>query len=181
VEAREIEANIRASVAALHALPGETVGVEMPFKGEHALRLQVGEEEIHLRGIIDRLDSIPSGGYRVIDYKTGKSGYDSAKELAEGKRLQLAIYAMAVDQQQGAGSVADAFYFFVHKGEAARWSLASFEGGTENAYAIARRAAGGAVAGIRSGNFVPTPPDGGCPEYCPAAAWCWKYTPRGAR
>jgi len=181
VEAREIEANIRRSVAALHEMPGETIATERRLGGANALQLQVEGEVIPLRGVIDRLDLLPDGGYRVIDYKTGKSGYDAPKPLAEGKRLQLALYALAVEQTQGADSVADALYFFVHKGEPARWSLATFEGGPQNAYAIARSAVAEAVAGIRSGNFVPKPPDGGCPDYCPAAAWCWRYTPRDGR
>ena len=31
---------------------------------------------------------------------------------------------------------------------------------------------------IRQGHFAPKPPDGGCPPWCPAADFCWRYTPR---
>ena len=35
------------------------------------------------------------------------------------------------------------------------------------------------VRGVRAGQFAPKPPDDGCPDYCPAAAFCWHYAPRG--
>jgi hypothetical protein len=34
-----------------------------------------------------------------------------------------------------------------------------------------------AVRAIRTGDFVPHPPAGGCPGYCPAAGYCWHYDP----
>lgn len=179
IEAREIADNLRATVAVLDTLEGEPVAVEKRFARDTALLLTTDAGTVRVRGYVDRIDRLPSGKYRVIDYKTGKAGYDSSRPLAEGKRLQLALYALAVEQAEGAGSVADGRYFFVHTGEAARWSLASFEGGIDQTYEIARAAVQQAAGGIRAGNFVPMPPDGGCPDYCPAAAWCWHYQPRG--
>lgn len=179
VEAESIARAIRESAAHLEKLPGEIVAVEMRFREQSALRLHADGEEIRIRGIIDRLDRMPAGGLRVIDYKTGKGGYDTPRPLLEGKRLQLALYAMAVEQMRDYDSVEDALYYFVHTGEAARWSLAAIEGGKERAYATAAAAASGAVQGIRDGNFVPEPPESGCPDYCPAAGWCWHYRPRG--
>jgi hypothetical protein len=31
------------------------------------------------------------------------------------------------------------------------------------------------VKAIRAGKFSPRVPNGGCPSYCPAAVWCWRY------
>jgi hypothetical protein len=33
------------------------------------------------------------------------------------------------------------------------------------------------ITGIRAADFPPMPPKGGCPSYCPAAQWCWRYEP----
>jgi len=36
-----------------------------------------------------------------------------------------------------------------------------------------------AVQGVRAGRFAPSAPRGGCPSYCPATVWCWRYAPEG--
>jgi ATP-dependent helicase/DNAse subunit B len=51
--------------------------------------------------------------------------------------------------------------------------------GPAAAYAVARGHVDRIVKGVSSGAFAPVPPPGGCPEYCPAAAWCWRYQPAG--
>ncbi len=63
--------------------------------GSDPLVICCGGEEIRLHGVIDRVDIAPAGNIRVIDYKSSsKNGYDR-KELDEGKKLQLPIYALA--------------------------------------------------------------------------------------
>ncbi len=32
------------------------------------------------------------------------------------------------------------------------------------------------VEAIRAGKFEPRVPPGGCPSYCPATAWCWRFS-----
>jgi hypothetical protein len=82
------------------------------------------------------------------------------------------------------GEVADGFYWFVHKARASRWSLAKFEdpatgaSGPAAASALAVDHAAAAVRGARRGEFTPQPPAEGCPDYCPAAAFCWHFRPK---
>ena len=52
-----------------------------------------------IRGSIDRIDRLPSGGIEVIDYKTGRM--TSQKGVDES--LQLSIYALACRDALGLG------------------------------------------------------------------------------
>jgi putative RecB family exonuclease len=52
-------------------------------------------EGVKLRGVIDRVDKLDSGGLSIIDYKTNKELF-AANYLAED--LQLTIYQMAAEQ-----------------------------------------------------------------------------------
>jgi RecB family exonuclease len=58
--------------------------------------------EVRIGGRIDRVDvvELPDGGlgFWVIDYKTGKGLYYSASDLQSLRRLQLALYALAVER-----------------------------------------------------------------------------------
>jgi hypothetical protein len=49
--------------------------------------------------------------------------------------------------------------------------------GVNGAADLARHYIGNYVAGIREGDFRPRPPEGGCPAYCPARLFCWRYQP----
>jgi len=51
-----------------------------------------------LRGIIDRLDKLPSGGYEIIDYKTGRS---LPPRYRVDSDLQLSIYYLAAKELWG--------------------------------------------------------------------------------
>ncbi|HEX2778715.1 MAG TPA: PD-(D/E)XK nuclease family protein, partial [Gemmatimonadaceae bacterium] len=58
-----------------------------------------------VHGRVDRVDRLPGGGLRVVDYKTGKSTFyqKSAKKALfdGGRQLQAAIYAAALTQVLG--------------------------------------------------------------------------------
>ncbi|MEO5936157.1 MAG: ATP-dependent DNA helicase [Terriglobales bacterium] len=54
-------------------------------------------EGVTLRGSIDRVDQLADGALRIVDYKTGAPKDEDATE----KSLQLAIYALAVQQKYG--------------------------------------------------------------------------------
>ena len=43
--------------------------------------------------------------------------------------------------------------------------------------ALAQTHVGNFVTRIRRGSFTPTPPEKGCPAFCPAKNFCWHYSP----
>jgi hypothetical protein len=140
--------------------------------------IQYPETSIQIRGYIDRVDRAPGGSLRVIDYKAGSSRI-SARELEEGTRLQLPLYALAVQDALGLGPVADGFYWHVGSASPSYLRLERYEGGVEGAAAAAVGYVRAYVGGVREGRFAPTPPSGGCPDHCPAVGFCWRYAARG--
>lgn len=176
----EIADNVRRSVEALAALPGGFVPLaqEAAFLDSDSLTVTDGDDAFRVRGYIDRVDRAPDGGLRIIDYKTGGPAAFTVKAVVEGKKLQLPLYALAAEQAMGLGPVVDGFYWHVQHTEASKFTLAGFAGGPDAAIETALAHAWGAVRGARAGKFVPHPPDGGCPDYCPAVAFCWRYRAR---
>lgn len=60
------------------------------------LTLPAGEK-ISFQGKIDRIDRMPDGTYRIIDYKTGGSAnYKKGKTYRHGEQLQHALYTVAL-------------------------------------------------------------------------------------
>ncbi len=133
-------------------------------------------EAIRLHGYIDRLDVDQAGRLRVIDYKASGSTIN-AKHLEEGKRLQLPLYALAARDALQLGEVVSGFYWHILQGKASSLKLEKYEGGIGAAFERVKQHVFDHVHNIRAGNFQPVPPDGGCPSYCPAVAFCWRYTP----
>ena len=129
---------------------------------------------VKLHGYIDRVDVAPDGRLRVMDYKTG-SARIAARDLAEGRRLQLPLYALAARDALGLGQVDAGFYWHVGSAGPSVLKLESFEGGAEAAIALAVAHTHRYVQAIRAGQFEPRVPPGGCPSYCPATAWCWRF------
>jgi ATP-dependent helicase/nuclease subunit B len=174
----EMVEEVRASLEALAALEGEFVphAHEAPFGLDGAPRLVVPGDDgdaFAVRGLIDRVDRSPQGQVRVIDYKTaGPSGY-SLRAVREGKKLQLPLYALAAREALRLGDPVEGFYWHVRHAEASSFTLAKY--GPEAAVEAAVAYAWEAVRGARGGAFVPRPPDGGCPAYCPASGFCWHY------
>jgi ATP-dependent helicase/nuclease subunit B len=142
--------------------------------GNPSLVLHTSAGDVRLHGYIDRLDLAEDGTLRVIDYKAGSAAI-SATHLKEGRRLQLPIYALAARDALGLGEVSRGFYWHIQKAEASSLKLEKFEGGVEAAFATAIAHIGKHVAGIRAGRFEPRPPEEGCPSYCPATNFCWRY------
>ena len=154
------------------------------FDPNAPLELAVGGKTIRVRGMIDRLDRRGDGRLRVIDYKTG-TGRLNVKELDEGRRIQLPLYALAAQEALELGEVVEGFYWAILAAKRSSLRLSNYrsteEGGgvgPEAAYDTARRHVSRIVEGVSSGHFEPIPPPGGCPSYCPAAAWCWRYQPQ---
>lgn len=66
-----------------------------------ALTITVGEVEVRLGGRIDRVDvaELEEGlGFWVIDYKTGRASNYTGGGLAQMEKLQLSLYALAVEK-----------------------------------------------------------------------------------
>lgn len=148
--------------------------------GGPPLRLAGEGGEILLHGVVDRIDINPAGQLRVIDYKAG-SAHLGAQDLIEGRRLQLPVYALAASRALGLGDTVEGFYWKLNQGEPGGLRLSRFQGetgsGPEGAFSAAAAHIERIIAAIRSGDFAPRPPQGGCPSYCPAAAWCWHFRP----
>jgi ATP-dependent helicase/nuclease subunit B len=146
--------------------------------GTPALGLDVGGEAVRLHGLIDRVDQNNNGMIRVIDYKTGGS-YLSKGDLISGRRLQLPIYALAAQEALGLGTVVEGFYWQIRDAKASSLKLSKFITdelkGPQGAFAMALDHIQHNLKGIRAGQFPPVPPKGGCPKYCPAVQWCWRY------
>ncbi len=181
----EILESTGAALDALAALGGEPLALELRFDHEQPLLLDPEGAAVRVGGTIDRVDRLAIGSdgaaaLRVVDYKSGVSDYNEMKSLLEGKKLQIALYAAAVEQALQLGKVEEGYYFFVRKAIRAKWGLQEAPGGVEGAIVAATRFAVEAALGARAGAFQPRPPEGGCPDYCPAAGFCWQYTPRAS-
>lgn len=160
------------------------IAFEQPFGVGSAppAELVTDHGPIRIRGWIDRLDQDEAGRLRVIDYKTGAS-HLAPKDLIEGRRLQLPLYALAVGGALGMGEPTDGFYWAILKGEAGSLRLGRFsyesEGrvyqGPQGAIRLASEHVSRIVGGVYQGAFAPIPPRGGCPAYCAASKWCWRY------
>jgi ATP-dependent helicase/DNAse subunit B len=142
------------------------------------LLVQQNGDEFRLRGFIDRIDRDPAGRLRLIDYKSGSTPI-AARDLVAGRRLQIALYALAARDALALGEVADGFYWHIGSAKASSLSLADFEGGVEAALATALAHAFAHIAGVRTGHFPPVPPPAGCPSHCPGVSFCWRYQAKG--
>ncbi len=177
---QEIIDNVTSSILALAGDGYEFLQAEASFGFKNSpLVVTDGKDQLKLRGFIDRVDRGENGRIRIIDYKLGGKYSYSARNFAEGRKLQLPLYALAAQEALGLGSVEDGFYWHFRNVEASPFSLAGAEGGVDGAIDTALAHAWEAVRNVRGGQFAPRPPDEGCPGYCPAAAFCWHYTPSG--
>ncbi len=147
----------------------------------HILVSDHDDESYNMRGFIDRVDQNEWGELRIIDYKTSGSYGFNNQAVREGKKLQLPIYALAAQQALGLGTVREGFYFHVRSATPSQLKLSSYRdyGNRGPSTAMKRSIRNGwqAVQSIQAGKFQPKIPDSGCPEYCPAAGFCWLYHP----
>jgi len=146
------------------------------------LEIELDGEKVLLRGLIDRIDQNADGSLRVVDYKTG-STHLTKEDLIHGRRLQLPLYALAVKEALKLGQPVEGMYWKIRAAEAGSLKLSTFKSdkgeGIEGAVQTAKEHLARILKGIRTGDFPPVPPKGGCPEYCPAAQWCWCYQKAG--
>lgn len=132
-----------------------------------------------LRGFIDRVDRNNRGGIRIIDYKTSSSYGFTNQAVREGKKLQLPLYALAAQQALELGKVEEGFYFHVRSAQPSGFKMSQFrisgKRGPGVAIENAVEISWDAIQAIRTGIFNPEPPESGCPDYCPAADFCWQF------
>lgn len=158
----------------------QPLALEPPFGLKEKPPLQIGEEAgrtLRLRGYIDRVDVNENGRLRIIDYKSSNTPI-SSRALAEGKRIQLALYALAARDVLHLGEPETGFYWHIGSAKPSYLQLDKQDGGVATALQTAVDFALNYAEAIRQGRFAPEPPDGGCPGYCPAADFCWRYTPQ---
>lgn len=175
---QEIIDNVVESVLRLAELADNFSPLQVEALFDEATALVIAGESgdsFRLRGFIDRVDRDDAGRIRIIDYKSGGPGSFNKQQVEKGKKLQLTLYALAAQEALGLGEVADAFYWHFLQGKPGDVTLAKL--GVANTLATAVAHAWEAVQGVRAGRFQAEPPEGGCPAYCPAAAYCWHYTP----
>ena len=181
VEKAELLVKLRASLEALESKPDQWTPLQFEQKfgidGEPPLVLDIDGNPVQIRGVIDRLDVNPDNKLRVIDYKSG-SYHLSKKELQNGSRLQLPIYALAAQDSLRLGEVEEGFYWSISDAKAGSLKLSNFTykelKGPHAAYQAAREHIQGILEGTLAGNFAPNAPKDGCPDYCPAIGWCWR-------
>jgi ATP-dependent helicase/DNAse subunit B len=182
VEQKQFLELLKATVQALEekSLGWTPIGFEAKFGIDNTppLTISLGRKVIKLRGLIDRVDRNHAGELRVIDYKTGGS-HLSKRDFDEGRRLQLPIYGLAAQEALALGEVVEGFYWTIRDAKPSSFKLSNYKTenaeGFEAALGVLQKHLSRILSGIHGGIFPPKPPHGGCPSYCPAAGWCWRY------
>ena len=154
-----------------------SAGTEVPFgypdkDPEHPdpLKVQTENGELKIRGWIDRLDISDDGLLRVVDYKTGQTGF-AAAELEKGSHIQAGVYAAAAVLALHKGTHCEGMYWSVNSRKS--WKTAEYDVNDEEIPGIGflERFA----EGIRTASYPALQSGKSCPDYCPGASWCRKY------
>ncbi len=116
-----------------------------------------------IKGVVDRIDALPSGGVEIIDYKTGKPKTDAD----EGEQMQLRLYAVAAQEILGLKPERISFYYMQTNGKL------SFSQKPE-VFEATKTKLSGLVADVRTSDFSPDPSPGKCKRcdfrnLCPAS------------
>jgi len=154
-----------------------------PASRAEPVSIDAGGRRIRLAGKIDRIDR-DDAGLLAVDYKSG--GVPARKDIAEGRDLQLALYAAAMGEMFGAPAAGGVYhglrdcshrYFArVTRIRGRRRPVDDYD----EAQAHAMATAGRYVEAIRAGRFDALP-DHGCPHYCPYRRICHYAAPRAER
>ena len=162
----EIEAlrtDVRTFVAMVRDDAPEWIGLELGFgRGAHApfvLELEGGA--VRLSGAIDRVDRLPDGRLRIVDYKTGSSfAYrERGDPYRGGRRLQHVLYAAVARRLLGAEIARVEYHFPTYREQRDRapFEASDLQGGLHIVNALLDLAA--------QGNFHPTDSPDDC-RFC---------------
>ncbi|MDX1664805.1 MAG: PD-(D/E)XK nuclease family protein [Candidatus Promineifilaceae bacterium] len=174
---QRIKADVRRSLPRLAETGEGFAPLAVEAEIEAAIPAGDGEMIFRLFSRVDRIDRDEARNVRLIDYKLGSPSSHDRYALRDGKKIQLPLYARAVQEACNLDQPPDGFYWHVGHAEASD-PLSHYWDGVPAAVERALEYAREAIAGARAGRFEPDPPDGGCPSYCTAAGFCWHYTPR---
>jgi hypothetical protein len=99
-ECEQLREDVRVFMTVMRAAPPAWTELEYEFgQRGREVELEIAGVRVRLRGKIDRVDRTPSGGLRVIDYKTGsRRGYRVQQPFNGGRRIQHVIYLLAAEQ-----------------------------------------------------------------------------------
>lgn len=81
--------------------------------GEPAMVTLADGREVRFHGVVDRVDHAPDGSRIVVfDYKTGRYFDDPKSGLERGNKLQLPVYALAMQRLEPSAEV-EAYYWYL--------------------------------------------------------------------
>jgi ATP-dependent helicase/nuclease subunit B len=124
---------------------------------------------IAVKGMIDRVDVLPDGGLRIIDYKTGKSNRfrknPKAGAFNGGRQLQAAVYATVSTSVFGAPVTSFEYRFPTEngRGDVIAYNRAELDAAEEIVAGLLRH--------VEDGSFVPTDDESDC-TYCEYGPIC---------
>lgn len=163
------------------SLPGGRESGEAPT---NPLLFGTDDNAVQVRGRIDRVDTGFSNGQRVfnvIDYKTGMPPRSNKDELATGRSIQLALYALAVRRLGIAGDDAALYQMgywslkatgfkrgYQRDGKLESMNSALVDSLEQTLDEIIPKLA----AGIRDGKFIVENADENCTGHCPYHTTC---------
>jgi ATP-dependent helicase/nuclease subunit B len=88
------------------------------------LECDSGGEKVYIEGKMDRVDIMPGGRVRVIDYKTGRNDKIDVDQMRCGYRLQLMVYMAGAEN--GEYEPAGVFYFKINDDDISAANMRSF-------------------------------------------------------
>ncbi len=139
------------------------VGGERSFIGP----LRGIEPPLILQATVDRVDA-GDGIVQIVDYKTGRA--ITRKDLEEGRRLQLQLYALVAGDALGAGRLI-AHYAFLRP-DNKEWALDNSRAEDIGLIESAAEVASSVRSSVAGGAFDVDPELPECPTYCEARTLC---------
>jgi ATP-dependent helicase/DNAse subunit B len=132
--------------------------------------------EIHLSGVIDRVDRDDQGRLRVIDYKSGGTRY-TGEHISRGVALQAPLYALVAEILIQGSQAAESLYLSINKQESS--GTLRFENGASADETVQEAVSKACYLGrLAAGGIFPAAPETmpsgklACDSPCDYAALC---------